>query len=263
VLKNFLSNAVKFTERGAVTLKAAAAPPPYAVALVVEDTGIGIPQAKHEAVFEAFQQADGSTSRRYGGTGLGLTISRQLAELLGGDIRLLSTPGRGSSFSLLLPAVCAREEARQAAAPYSVLPAPEEEAEPAVEDLYALQGLQVLLMEPDVRTQLRLSGLLRTWGMRLHLADDLEEAIETLDELESVDFLLIDALMPGNDACVTIQKLREHLGEATVMIAMVPPDREDARDACLGHGVDGFVTTSCEPRELSEVLIRHLPTTVE
>ena len=263
VLKNFLSNAVKFTERGTVTLRAAAAPPPYAVALVVADTGIGIPRTKHEAVFEAFQQADGSTSRRYGGTGLGLTISRQLAELLGGEIRLRSEPGQGSTFSLLLPAVCRREDAREAAAPYSVLPAPVEEAEPAAEDLHALKGLHVLLMEPDVRGQLRLSGLLRGWGMALHLADDHDEAMETLDELERVDFLLIDALMPEGDACVTIQKLREHLGEATVVVAMVPPDRQDARDNCLAQAADDFVNASCEPRELSEVLIRHLPTTVE
>ena len=257
VLKNFLANAVKFTEHGTVTLKAAPAAPPYAVALSVRDSGIGIPQAKQEAIFEAFQQADGSTSRRFGGTGLGLTISRQLAELLGGEIRLVSAAGRGAEFSLLLPAVCRQDETRSITAPYSQLPAPEEEAEPVPRDL---RGLRVLLMDPDVRSQLRLSGMLRDWGIALHLADDLDEAIETLEELENVDFLLIDALMPDDGSCVTIQKMREHLGADTVVIGLVPAGRDDLRETCLESGADDSVAMPCDAKGLADVLMRHLPT---
>ena len=260
VLKNFLANAVKFTEHGAVTLSANPAPAPYSVCLTVRDSGIGIPLAKQGAIFEAFQQADGSTSRRYGGTGLGLTISRQLAGLLGGEIRLVSEPGQGAEFSLLLPAIASEDGIRAAAPDYPVVSAAEEEAEPTPG---GLQHLQVLLMEPDVRSQLRLSGLLRGWGMRLHLADDLEEAIETLDELDHVDFLLIDALMPDDGACVTIRKLREHLGAATVVVGLIPADRADARETCLGQGADDFVTMPCDARALSGVLVRHLPQTGE
>ena len=260
VLKNFLANAVKFTEHGAVTLSANPAPAPYSVCLTVRDSGIGIPLAKQGAIFEAFQQADGSTSRRYGGTGLGLTISRQLAGLLGGEIRLVSEPGQGAEFSLLLPAIASEDGIRAAAPDYPVVSAAEEEAEPMPG---GLQHLQVLLMEPDVRSQLRLSGLLRGWGMRLHLADDLEEAIETLDELDHVDFLLIDALMPDDGACVTIRKLREHLGAATVVVGLIPADRADARETCLGQGADDFVTMPCDARALSGVLVRHLPQTGE
>ncbi|MEZ5588031.1 MAG: ATP-binding protein [Sedimenticolaceae bacterium] len=260
VLKNFLANAVKFTEHGTVTLSANPAPAPYSVCLTVRDSGIGIPLAKQGAIFEAFQQADGSTSRRYGGTGLGLTISRQLAGLLGGEIRLVSEPGQGAEFSLLLPAIASEDGIRAAAPDYTVVSAAEEEAEPTPG---GLQHLQVLLMEPDVRSQLRLSGLLRGWGMRLHLADDLEEAIETLDELDHVDFLLIDALMPDDGACVTIRKLREHLGAATVVVGLIPADRADARETCLGQGADDFVTMPCDARALSGVLVRHLPQTGE
>ena len=260
VLKNFLANAVKFTEHGTVTLSANPAPAPYSVCLTVRDSGIGIPLAKQGAIFEAFQQADGSTSRRYGGTGLGLTISRQLAGLLGGEIRLVSEPGQGAEFSLLLPAIASEDGIRAAAPDYPVVSAAEEEAEPTPG---GLQHLQVLLMEPDVRSQLRLSGLLRGWGMRLHLADDLEEAIETLDELDHVDFLLIDALMPDDGACVTIRKLREHLGAATVVVGLIPADRADARETCLGQGADDFVTMPCDARALSGVLVRHLPQTGE
>jgi signal transduction histidine kinase len=256
VLKNFLANAVKFTERGRVVLAAAPAQPPYAVAFTVRDTGIGIPPGKQEAIFEAFRQADGSTSRRYGGTGLGLAISRELAELLGGEIRLVSAAGQGAAFTLLLPPSCAPRAQSGPRAPFSRLPTPEEEPGPAPDHL---AGRSVLLMEPDVRSQLRLSGILRGWGMSLHLADDLGEAIETLDELDRVDFLLIDALMPGDGACATISRLREHLGAGTIVIGLIPAGHPDALALCQAQGAVDAVPMPCEADMLAEVLSRNLP----
>ncbi|MBA3540016.1 MAG: response regulator, partial [Deltaproteobacteria bacterium] len=115
VLRNLLSNAIKFTERGKVKLTITS-PSADVIAFSVADTGIGIPLEKQRLIFEAFQQADGSTSRKYGGTGLGLAISREIAGLLGGDLRVDSATGKGSTFTLFLPTVYQVREARRPSA---------------------------------------------------------------------------------------------------------------------------------------------------
>ncbi|MGN6106546.1 MAG: response regulator, partial [Kofleriaceae bacterium] len=136
VLRNLLSNAMKFTEKGRVNLRIHRTGPD-ALAFAVSDSGIGISKDKQRLIFEAFQQADGSTSRKYGGTGLGLAISREIAGLLGGDLRVESMPGQGSTFTLYLPTTYkAPREARtvpqaRVAAVHAALDAPPPAAEPA------------------------------------------------------------------------------------------------------------------------------------
>jgi signal transduction histidine kinase len=172
ILRNLLSNAVKFTDNGAVTLRIAPAPETavfdvpaltnarQVIAFTVVDTGIGISDDKLSLIFEAFQQADGTTSRRYGGTGLGLSISRDLARLLGGSIAVASAPGQGSTFTLFVPDVLAPDAVvaplppspARAGLPSSLLMPPPELPEPAsTPATRRLEGTTVLIVDDDVR----------------------------------------------------------------------------------------------------------------
>jgi HAMP domain-containing protein/signal transduction histidine kinase/CheY-like chemotaxis protein len=151
ILRNLLSNAFKFTASGSVALQIEATDEigfdgtPYAVAFAVTDTGIGIPADKVRLIFEAFQQADGTTSRRYGGTGLGLSISREIARLLGGEIRVRSAEGEGTTFTLLMPVAYEPAAARPEVQTVRELPAGDapsavEDGEPAVPPSASLPG---------------------------------------------------------------------------------------------------------------------------
>lgn len=123
ILKNLLSNAIKFTDTGTVSLHVSTDAAGQ-VRFQVQDSGIGIADDQQHKIFDAFHQADGTTSRRYGGTGLGLSISRDLAALLGGSIELASTPGQGSTFTLVLPAVMPERAVEAEPAPAAVPQAP-------------------------------------------------------------------------------------------------------------------------------------------
>lgn len=260
VLKNFLANALKFTAHGRVQLTVRAAALPYAIEFVVIDTGIGIAHDKQAVIFEAFQQADGSTSRRYGGTGLGLTISSQLAALLGGEIRLESELGAGSAFSLLLPRQLSAQDPGEApilhrvAAPITH-PGTDTDS-PGDLDLH---GYRCLIMDQDVHSQLHLSRLLRGWGAQLQIAGDADEACEALEDLGGVDLLLIAPGMPGLDACATIETLSTVLSAECAVIALLDAAGDAQREECIAAGVDDFVVKPVAAAELAELLQRHLP----
>lgn len=250
ILKNFVANALKFTEAGEVRVEARTAQPPCTVELAVSDTGIGIPRDKQSHIFDAFKQADGSTSRRYGGTGLGLTISRQLAQLLHGDIRLQSDPGKGATFSLLLPASCDQERAIES------LPAPQAENAAALHKDVSLDpgldlaGQKVMLLEADVRTQLRLSQLFKRWHTRALLACDIDEAQETVEEQGGLDILVFDPQILGNQPCDTINRLLDETADGMLLIAV---GDEDGMDCDLPDGIR-WLDRSVDTDSLYQVL---------
>lgn len=176
VISNLVTNAIKFTERGGVTLRASVSEmePGFAsLRLSVEDTGIGIPPDRHKAIFESFTQADGSTTRKFGGTGLGLTISKQLTELMGGQLSVESHFGAGSVFTLNLR--------------LSVVVQPVERAP------IELIGRRVLLIEPDEACNADLYGLLTAWGCRVTSFLNGSDAIRYMREYpadEGVDLII-------------------------------------------------------------------------
>src|SRR6185436_1400106 len=187
ILKNLLSNAFKFTTQGHVSMSVrhvtsgwshdlpALSSAGEAVAFVVTDTGIGIAPEKQKLIFEAFQQADAGTSRKYGGTGLGLAISRELANLLGGEIRLVSKPGSGSSFTLYLPLTYTGPTQRQIApAPGAHAPTPmpvlsvakAEETVPDDREAIHAGDSVLLVIEDDPHYARILLGMARTKGFK-------------------------------------------------------------------------------------------------
>ena len=218
VIINLVGNAIKFTEVGEIVVRIArqeAIDGEVALHLCVIDTGIGIPPDKQVAVFQAFTQADGSTTRRFGGTGLGLTISAQLVSLMGGLMWVESMPGKGSTFqfSLTLP-VSTRVVAPQ------VLPARDE-----------LAGLSALVVD-DNDTNIRiLTELLDHWGMTVTAARDRRDALELVSSAaHAFSLALVDMHMPGGDGITVVQALRhEPRCAAAAMVILTSSDHAEAR----------------------------------
>jgi signal transduction histidine kinase/ActR/RegA family two-component response regulator len=261
ILINFLSNAVKFTATGGITVRLGSGADQqgryYPVAVSVTDTGIGIPAEKRGLVFEAFKQADGSTSRRYGGTGLGLTISRELAWLMGGEIEVDSEPGRGSTFTLLLPLEMpavpgdnsSSEQRSGSTAGESQQPVP-------VADYH---GARVLLVDDDMRNLLALTPLLEQWQLEVMAAGDGREALETLQTAGEFELVFMDIMMPGMDGYEVIRQLRADARFAELpIVALTAKASDEDRRQCLQAGANDCVVKPVDPAGLKAVVDRFL-----
>ncbi|QNP61898.1 hybrid sensor histidine kinase/response regulator [Streptomyces genisteinicus] len=266
ILRNLLSNALKFTDRGTVELRVAAAADSEVpavlrdagpvVAFHVCDTGIGIPADRLESMFGAFQQGDGTTSRHYGGTGLGLSISREVAKLLGGAIDVRSTPGRGSRFTLYLPA-----GGRGGSSDASVL-AVEERGAPAAPPAGAVPvpgGRAVLLVDDDSRNVFALTEVLTGAGIRVLTADNGADGIALLRGSEDVGLVVMDVMMAGMDGYAAIAAIRELPRNARVPVIVVTAkamagDREEA----LAAGADDWVAKPVDTARLLAMISERL-----
>jgi PAS domain S-box-containing protein len=250
VLVNLVSNAIKFTEHGGVTVRVSPAtlepellaPPGDAAAvgvhIAVRDTGIGIAPDKHAAVFEAFEQADGSTTRRYGGTGLGLAICRRLVDLMGGRLWLDSAPGTGSTFHFTMRLTAPREAAP--AGPTTVLSSA------------APHGLRVLLVEDNAVNQRLAVRLLERHGNRVRVAGNGREALAALAEA-AFDVVLMDVQMPvmgGFEATAAIRAAESGGTRRQPIIAMTAHALSGDAERCLEAGMDGYVAKPIHAGEL-------------
>ena len=266
ILKNLLSNAVKFTDKGAVSLNIA--PHDLGLAFTVTDSGIGIDAVQQQQIFDAFHQADGSTSRRFGGTGLGLSISRTLAALLGGSIDVTSTPGQGSVFTLLLPLAYDATTATQAAGAISViepepyvaaLPAPKVEHHPRPERVVTMDDDRdserngrrtVLVIEDELPFATILFDLAHELGYRCLVALDAEEGSE-LAELFLPDAVLLDMRLPGASGLSVLQRLKDTPATRHIPVHVI--SGEDRAEAAMQLGAIGYAVKPATREQLKDV----------
>jgi signal transduction histidine kinase/HAMP domain-containing protein/ActR/RegA family two-component response regulator len=262
ILRNLLSNAVKFTERGTVTLTISPGRTAEEVAFSVKDTGIGISDEKFEMIFEAFQQADGTTSRRYGGTGLGLSISKELARLLGGAITVESELGAGSTFTLFVPVAAPGVERKR------VMPLAESDeglppigtpilrptvGAPAV--ARELTGVSVLIVDDDVRNAFALTSALELHGMTVVYADNGADGVRLLGEHPEIDIILMDAMMPNMDGNETTRQIRQlSAGAETPVVFLTAKAMPEDREASFAAGADDYVTKPVDLDQLLDVV---------
>jgi hypothetical protein len=282
VLRNLLSNAVKFTSTGEVRLtvrrpeEVEFVDPTLAesldvIGLSVTDTGIGIDEHNLRSIFEAFQQADGTTSRRYGGTGLGLSISRDIAALLGGEIHVSSRPGQGSTFTLFMPvryngpvdtALAAPSDKRTPALPAPIPETPLEVTEAAEEpyteqpiDDEVLSGRKILIVDDDVRNIFALTCVLEQYGIEVLYAENGREGIDTLDRNEDVDLVLMDVMMPELDGYATTEAVRRMPQFADLpIIALTAKAMKGDREKSIESGASDYVPKPVDADHLLDIM---------
>jgi len=279
VLKNLLSNAFKFTEQGKVRLSVAQVTSGWTpnhpilsssnsvIAFQVSDTGIGIPFDKQRIIFEAFQQADAGTSRKYGGTGLGLAISRELASLLGGEIQLVSTPGKGSTFTLYLPqtyvgpsasSIIVRNEPHDGAASPMAIPTvvvTDLHADHLEDDRHSLQpdDSVLLIVEDDLHYARILCDLSHDKGFKVLVATRGTDALALAREFHPTAISL-DVFLPDMLGWTVLNHLKQDPATRHIPVQMLTLD-EDLRHG-LSRGAFSFVTKPTTTEGLEAAITR-------
>jgi HAMP domain-containing protein/signal transduction histidine kinase/DNA-binding response OmpR family regulator len=261
VIKNLLANAFKFTRRGSVSLEIRAVGPEAArdsqslrkaesvLAFAVADTGIGIPLDKQQIIFEAFQQADGSTSRKYGGTGLGLAISREIARLLGGEIHLVSSAGRGSTFTLYLPQTLAQPAAARELGPeagagaISLVTGAEEDDEQPRLALSEVVGddresigpgdRSLLIVENDVAFARLLAEVAREIGFKVLITSFGSSALALVRQYQP-SAITLDISLPDMEGWRVLERLKSDFGTRHVPVTVITTGEDVRRGRALG-----------------------------
>jgi CheY-like chemotaxis protein len=242
---------VKFTSEGsiAVRVRRRAGAASEVVLLEVIDSGIGIDPARLEQMFQPFVQADVSTTREYGGNGLGLAIAKELVELMGGAIGASSEPGRGSTFWFELPLPEVQEAAAQRSGRDRVVAISERRGDP--------DAALVLVVEDSPVNRLVAVHVLERCGFRSHVVNDGREALQALSS-QRYDAVLMDCQMPDIDGYEATKELRrrENGGRHTPVIAMTAHAMTGDRERCIEAGMDDYITKPVRMQTLNDVLRR-------
>lgn len=265
ILVNLIGNAVKFTEVGGVTVAASVDPTSRALRVDVEDTGIGITEEQISKLFGAFQQAESSTARRFGGTGLGLLISQRLARMLGGGIMVASTPGKGSTFSVTVRTGSLDGVRMLSPAEAAARPIEERRGSGDVGAGKPLEGLRVLLAEDGPDNQRLIAFHLRRAGASVEIVGNGVLAVRALSargefegpaiEPAPFDLLVTDMQMPELDGYDTARTLRAK-GSRVPIVALTAHAMSGEEDRCTAAGCDGFATKPIERERLIETCAR-------
>ncbi len=247
VLLNFANNAVKFTEQGQVSLRVTVPeqdPDGARLRFAVRDTGIGIAAEQCERLFESFEQADASTTRRFGGTGLGLTIARRLAELMGGAVGVESAPGYGSTFWFEVRL----DRAGDAGAQPRFAP--------------ALPGCRVLLAEDHAEAREVIAAMLHDLSFQVTAVDSGTAVLAAFAQAESTGqpyaAVLLDWQMPGLDGIATARELRRRFGEGALLLMVTAQNGDELLEAARAAGIAETLTKPLTPSQLFDVLVRRL-----
>lgn len=262
VLRNLLSNALKFTEQGEVTLDVSAAGSGR-VAFAVRDTGIGIDPKQQRIIFEPFCQADGTTNRKYGGTGLGLSISRELSRLLGGEIQLHSEPGRGSTFTVVIPEIYTAPVVKPASeeeAPAEVAPSTEPKprsvrATPAIPDDRATLSAAsevILVVEDDTRFADLIANLVRERNFQCLVTSSAEEAL-TLARQHVPSAVLLDVGLPDGSGLFVLERLKNDARTRHIPVHIV--SGSDYTEQAMAMGAIGYMLKPVPREKIAEALL--------
>ncbi|MBL7137267.1 MAG: response regulator [Bacteroidales bacterium] len=293
IIKNLLSNAIKFTDKGSVTFsihrpdKDVSFSNPRltlknCLAFDVIDTGVGISADKVNVIFEAFQQADGTVSRKFGGTGLGLTISRSLSWILGGEIKLTSTPGEGSTFTLYLPEKAdfaigkhlieedKSREQRKEKEPLAIfedeqpVTVPEEKEEPKKttksdqkenKSDKVFENKKILIVDDDMRNVFVLTKILEDKKVQIVVGKNGRDGIDKLDQNPDTSLVIMDIMMPELDGYEAMQIIRKDKRFAKLpMIALTAKAMKGDREKCIQAGANDYLSKPVQPEKLLSLL---------
>ena len=256
ILVNLIGNALKFTEKGAIQVTvviAEQAEQTLRLRFSVKDSGIGVPAEKQMLIFEAFSQADGSTTRKFGGTGLGLTISKQLIEMMGGQISIESESGLGSTFHFTTQLDLPNLQPVQTAL---VSPFDRNEKSALAVEKNNTKGLHILLAEDNVVNQKVATRLLQKQGHKVVVATNGKQALAAL-EGDSFDLILMDVQMPemgGLEATEIIRAIEKNTSRRLPIVAMTAHAMKGDRERCLAAGMDGYIAKPVDAKELQKAI---------
>lgn len=255
VLVNLLANAIKFTEKGEVSLIIAAAVEKKGhlhIPFQVRDSGIGIPPQHLSRLFTAFEQADTSTTRKYGGTGLGLAITHRLVTLMNGEIKVMSTPGRGTLFQVIIPFAPATE----------LMPESENDGIADQKTVLLDPNTRLLVVEDDAINRAVIKGLLKRHHLRADYAENGHVALEKLRN-NPYELVLMDCQMPEMDGFDVTKRFRQleksRTGKPTPIIALTACVMQGDRERCLAAGMNDHIGKPIRDGELIAALMQWLP----